>query len=813
MHLRNGVWTKGPPPKQAPAGPKVIRHRSQRTAIPSSGRRLDALLEGKARICILRCLAPETKILMSDGSLKPIIDIEPGDSVINMKGNPTKVLTKTYSGQAEKLIKFRSDRMLDPIVCTPEHKFFVLDLREKDFPSNSRIDSYLKNNDIKDLVKWVPAGELNEKTFLLRPSEIQLELQKPEPIDLAFYSTDTGTSKITDDYIISVGRNHETSIQEIADKTGGSYWQVAEVSRGRVKFTKQIHYKIKEELDKRDYHTKTKRFFPIGYDLGKFFGIILGDGSHRLRYKNGTTSSGEISIAVNSDYPEHIKEIERLVDSLFGLKTSAYRNKNQTTKCVQIIFYSIPIAKMLHKFNKKEKKQLPSEFLFDNQEYFQGLLDGLIQTDGHINKKGDSTFSNTSPFLANLCYWLYSKLNKNPKIYYIKQKSSVLKDGRVIKPNHNLFTIRPSSNKNKNNFCTISYKEVSYDISKIKEIEILEDQNQDVWDIGVKEEESFIAENVPTHNSLGGLGDIIMMTPIARGAKRKFPNCHVTYAIPIDYGSGDGGAVLENIPYIDEVIDYPLINRDDYDSYTNLTRVGLSDEKPYTVPHNRIDLFAQAAGIPLFGNAVPIYMMTEEERQWGKEFVKKAIRGRKHKGLISIHLGSRDPKRSWPHHRIMEFVNLARENGYFCFLYEWGATANEWTLAGSQQVFDYRMRQAAAVMEATDILVCPDSSLLHLAGAMNMKIVSLFGSMPPACRINHYANAIAVVNQQISCLGCVYSTCTNRYYCMSSILPQSVLQAVETQLKKKHVEPLGNDDNQMVYPGMSIKKNINTFAM
>ncbi len=313
--------------------------------------------------------------------------------------------------------------------------------------------------------------------------------------------------------------------------------------------------------------------------------------------------------------------------------------------------------------------------------------------------------------------------------------------------------------------------------------------------------------------SLGGIGDIIMATPISRGAKKKFPNCHVTYAIPTDYASGDVVALLENNPFIDEVIDYKICNRDDYDAFTDITRVGLSDERPNTIPPNRIDLFANACGIPLFNNYQPVYIMTEEERIWGKEFVDKAIKGKKYKGLISLHLGSRDPKRSWSHHRIREFIGLARKNGYFCFLYEWGATADDWRLAGSERVFDFRLREAAAVMYATDVLVCPDSSLLHLAGGLNFKTVSLFGSMPPACRINHYPNAVAVVNQQIGCLGCIYASCTNNFYCMSSILPEAVLAAVRQKIAADLIQPQEHSRDDMVKPGAFINRNINTFAI
>ena len=312
--------------------------------------------------------------------------------------------------------------------------------------------------------------------------------------------------------------------------------------------------------------------------------------------------------------------------------------------------------------------------------------------------------------------------------------------------------------------------------------------------------------------SLGGLGDIIMATPVSRGAKRKYPNCHVTYAVPADYAGGDLIALLENIPYIDEVIDYRLIDRDDFDAFTDITRVGLSDERSYTQPLNRIDLFAQACGVPLFGDSLPIYCMTEEEREWGKGFVEKHVSSSAPAGTIAIHLRSNDPKRTWPAHRVREFLSLARENGYHCFLFGWGDTADDWRIAGTTVAFDYKLRQAAAIMEHCDVLVCPDSCLLHLGGALNMRIVSLFGSMPLSCRINHYPNAIAVVNQQLSCIGCVYAGCTNNFYCMSSIFPQAVLAAVKQKLKDEFRIPGGPTDDP-IHPGASKARHVKTFAI
>lgn len=299
--------------------------------------------------------------------------------------------------------------------------------------------------------------------------------------------------------------------------------------------------------------------------------------------------------------------------------------------------------------------------------------------------------------------------------------------------------------------------------------------------------------------TMGGLGDIIMMTPIARGAKKKYPNCHVTCFVDTESYNGDLANVLLYNPYIDEIVDYRTIRKDDYHIFSDITKAGLQFELPYTVFPNRIDLFARAAKIPLFGQPTPILVLSEAEEQFGRTFVDNNVGAAKPAGKIAVHIRSNDPKRTWPQANLLKFLNLAHQNNYHCFLFGWHDNPNEWNLPGVTQVFDYNIRHAAAILKECDVLVCPDSSMLHVGGALNMKMVTLFGSMPPACRINHYHNAIAIINQKIPCIGCVYSACNNRFYCMQSIFPEVVLKAVRQKLRDEHV-PLNSSE---VYPAIS----------
>jgi ADP-heptose:LPS heptosyltransferase len=55
-----------------------------------------------------------------------------------------------------------------------------------------------------------------------------------------------------------------------------------------------------------------------------------------------------------------------------------------------------------------------------------------------------------------------------------------------------------------------------------------------------------------------------------------------------------------------------------------------------------------------------------------------------------------------------------------------GGPQEQWNIPGIVVVKDYKIRQVAALIDATDLMVTPDSGLMHIAGALNKKIVSIW---------------------------------------------------------------------------------------
>jgi ADP-heptose:LPS heptosyltransferase len=53
-------------------------------------------------------------------------------------------------------------------------------------------------------------------------------------------------------------------------------------------------------------------------------------------------------------------------------------------------------------------------------------------------------------------------------------------------------------------------------------------------------------------------------------------------------------------------------------------------------------------------------------------------------------------------------------------------------------------RQSAAVAQTCDVIVAPDSALMHLAGTLGLPCVALFGPIPAALRTAYYPSVTAL---------------------------------------------------------------------
>lgn len=258
---------------------------------------------------------------------------------------------------------------------------------------------------------------------------------------------------------------------------------------------------------------------------------------------------------------------------------------------------------------------------------------------------------------------------------------------------------------------------------------------------------------------LGGIGDVLMTTPITKAIKDLIPRCRLTYATDLKYSNGALGDIIRHNPYVDELIAADHVPEEKYDYVVDITTTGLDKERAGTVPPNRIDLFAAAVGVEVSSCPLPVYEVTADEHSWAAKYIRDTIPDYNPNNikLIAIQARSNDARRTWPleHTEALAFL-LGGEKDIHIFLMDWGHTVPRWKaeLPNVHLFMDRPITEVAALVQQCDIIVCPDSAILHLAGALQKKIVTIFGPIPPASRINYYANATAVT-KNLPCQYCI----------------------------------------------------------
>ena len=393
------------------------------------------------------CFASGTKILMANGTYKNIEDIEPGEEVINKNGNPVEVKKRIYSGK-QRVIEYDQNNFHKNTHVTPDHKHWVGDysscMSTKNSQGYKKALNTPKNNGEK--IKWKEVGDL-ENCCLLSPSNIDFSLP--------------------DSFNVSI-----------------------------------------EDKYNRDNKEKYSELFP-NYNVGYIFGTYLGDGYSRST-KGFRTVDKKDKTTTTSIYwsfgPNERDIAEKLVDCL----RSEFPNSRvwiQSPTEIKDNIHKVNLSSSgFARFTSNEFKNengerfLPSEYLVNNDDYLQGLYDGLIDSDGRVRNNTENKsyrFFNTSEKLVELFNVLtYLVEGHFPYSTKREKRTGNLKGTSVDK----LKDPFVSSSLSKPNRRIVRNK---YQVSPLKKIDSSNTERVKTWDLWVDDEtHSFVANNVIVHNSV-----------------------------------------------------------------------------------------------------------------------------------------------------------------------------------------------------------------------------------------------------------------------------------------------------------------------
>jgi heptosyltransferase-2 len=112
-----------------------------------------------------------------------------------------------------------------------------------------------------------------------------------------------------------------------------------------------------------------------------------------------------------------------------------------------------------------------------------------------------------------------------------------------------------------------------------------------------------------------------------------------------------------------------------------------------------------------------------------------------------------------------------------------GETVREVKKAARTKLIDLTgrtsLREAVYLISQCRLFVSNDSGLMHIAGALNVPTVAIFGSTNPVTTAPA-GNQSVIVRQEISCSPCLKKTCPTDFRCMKMISVDDVWQVAQT---------------------------------
>lgn len=336
------------------------------------------------------------------------------------------------------------------------------------------------------------------------------------------------------------------------------------------------------------------------------------------------------------------------------------------------------------------------------------------------------------------------------------------------------------------------------------------------------------------------IGDTILTIPFLRNLRRSEPEAEIVWVVAP--GSSE---VVKGVPYVDELLywDPVTIHADSQGTHKTLTskwafikdlrrrhfdkvyvlkrslssaiiarlsgapeRVGFDTEVrgflltkrvPYRHDQHEVQNFLdvlRADGVPVKDDYLEAWL-SEEEESFAGDYLRKAGVSDSD-SLIAIHPFTANPPRAWHHENFVELANRLQKL-YDARILIFGGKRDKENAdrirSGLVQepvmaVGTTTLRQSMALLARCRLLVCNDSGIMHLAAAMNVPLVALFGPQSPV-KFGPWGEKCRVIYRAFPC-----SPCQQRFFqeckpsrrmspqCVESITVDEVIGEVKSFL-------------------------------
>lgn len=247
----------------------------------------------------------------------------------------------------------------------------------------------------------------------------------------------------------------------------------------------------------------------------------------------------------------------------------------------------------------------------------------------------------------------------------------------------------------------------------------------------------------------GGIGDMAFLSCVLAELRRRWPKVIITVACrKARYAVFDGlGLTNGFLP-----TPVPVEVASGFDAVVQFENcVEMERKKHY------VDCLADAMGLTLpegAGARQIRYEVGTLERLWAKtRYPKKSGVKR-----LGIQVASGVRARTYPKEQAGQVALEMIRRGWEVFLFgERGQAPQKQKYAGLRNLTESGLsfRESCALIPTCDVFLAPDSSLLHIAGALDVKAVGLFAVVPAAMR-TAFAPSISAIEGVGACSPCFF---------------------------------------------------------
>jgi len=275
-----------------------------------------------------------------------------------------------------------------------------------------------------------------------------------------------------------------------------------------------------------------------------------------------------------------------------------------------------------------------------------------------------------------------------------------------------------------------------------------------------------------------GLGDVLMCTPLARKMRKI-----VGRKIRIDFITApEFKPILIGNPHISNVYstkDIPLANLKNYNCNLDFNNMEFRREHLSKSIH-RVDVFADL--IPEFPRPLKnkrlVYRPSKNELDKARDRIKKVSKGRP---LVCMPITANCPNRILQPDKLRNIASeLVKDGNTIILIDKWKNKG--WNGNGIVNWCGrLKLREACAVVALSDIILTPDTGILHIAAALDKVVVAYFGAIDWKLRKTH--DKLFVVYHDVPCYPCNAYNCRTAE-CVRKLSVSTIVNTVRKALGK-----------------------------